>query len=288
MKPKKIALNLYSVRRSCADEAGLDATLARVRAAGYPAVQVSGVGPIPPRTVRRLLDEHGLACCACHEKLTELRTGFDGIVEKLGVLGCTFTALGYPGAENVTADALPRLIGELEDWGRRFAAAGIRFGYHNHALEFERFDGRLALELMLEKTDPRHLAFELDTYWVQYGGGDPVDWINRVRGRMPAIHLKDYAVSSNVPHFAEVGYGNLDWRRILAACRETGVEWYIVEQDEPLPSGRDIFESVALSYEFLAKNVEPAPRQRGADDGGEGRPRASGRRKERQKERRKG
>jgi len=255
MASEKIALNLYSVRRTCADEAGLDATLAKVRAAGYPAVQVSGVGPIAPSAIRRLLDKHGLVCPACHERLPELRSGFDGIVEKLRTLDCAFTALGYPGSENVTAARFPGLIAELAGWGRRFADAGIRFGYHNHALEFERFDGRLALELLVEKTDPRHLAFELDTYWVQYGGGDPVEWIDRVKGRMPAIHLKDYAVTANVPHFAEVGHGNLDMRRILEACRKTGVEWYIVEQDEPLPSGRDIFESVALSYEFLAKNV---------------------------------
>ena len=67
MATRKIGLNLYSVRSFCADEAGLDASLAKVKAAGYPAVQVSGIGPIPPRTIRRLLDKHGLACCACHE-----------------------------------------------------------------------------------------------------------------------------------------------------------------------------------------------------------------------------
>jgi sugar phosphate isomerase/epimerase len=255
MEPKKIALCLYSVRRFCADEAGLDGALARVKAAGYPAVQVSGVGPIPPRTVKRLLDRHGLVCCACHERQAELRTNFAGIVEKLKTLECTFTALGSPGAENMTAGTLPGLVRELEDYGRRFADAGIRFGYHNHAFEFERFDGRLALELLLEKTDPRLVAAEIDTYWVQYGGGDPVDWVHRVKGRMPAIHCKDYTVTANAPHFAEVGCGNLNWPHILAACRETGVEWYIVEQDEPVPSGRDIFESVGMSYEFLANRV---------------------------------
>jgi sugar phosphate isomerase/epimerase len=255
VKGKKIALNMYSVREHCADEAGLDNSLAKVKAAGYPAVQISGVGPIPPQNIRRLLDKHGLVCCACHEKPAELRSDFAGIVKKLKTLDCSFTALGSPGPDNVSRDKLPGLIKELEDWGRRFAAEGIRFGYHNHSFEFERFDGRLALELLYEKTDPRYLAAELDTYWVQYGGGDPVDWVYRVKGRMPSIHCKDYAVTANVPHFAEVGHGNLDWKRILDACRETGVEWYIVEQDKPVPSGRDIFESVRMSYQFLEQNL---------------------------------
>lgn len=255
MSAKRIGLNLYSVRGFCADEAGLDASLAKVKAAGYPAVQVSGIGPIPPHAIRRLLDKHGLACCACHERLAELRTDFAAALGRLRTLGCTFTALGSPGAEAMNAGTLPGLAKELEGFGRRFADEGIRFGYHNHAFEFERFGGRLALETLFGTTDPRFLAAELDTYWVQYGGGDPVDWVYRVKGRMPAIHCKDYAVTANKPHFAEVGHGNLDWRRILAACRETGVEWYLVEQDEPLPSGRDIFESVRLSYEFLAQNV---------------------------------
>jgi sugar phosphate isomerase/epimerase len=255
MKTKKIALNLYSVRRYCAEAAGLDATLGKVKAAGYGAVQVSGIGPIPPRDIKGLLDRHGMACCACHENPAALRSDFGGILEKLRILECTFTALGSPGAENVTAAKMPGMIKELEDWGRRFAAEGIRFGYHNHAFEFERFDGTLALEQLYASTDPRFLAAEIDTYWVQYGGGDPVDWVHRVKGRMPAIHCKDYAVSANVPHYAEVGHGNLDWRRILAACRETGVEWYIVEQDEPVPSGRDIFESVRMSYDFLERNI---------------------------------
>ena len=249
--PQRIALNLYSVHQYCEDEAGLATTLIRVKAAGYPAVQVSGVGPIAPQVIRDLLDRNSLVCCACHENLAGLKEDFAGIVKKLRTLDCTFTALGSPGPESVTPERLPGLIRQLEEYGRRFAEEGIRFGYHNHAFEFERVGGKLALEMIFETSDPRYLAAEIDTYWVQYGGGDPVEWVRRVKGRMPAVHCKDYAVTANAPHFAEVGQGNLDWRRILAACRESGVEWYIVEQDAPVPSGRDIFESVAMSCRFL-------------------------------------
>lgn len=249
---KKIGLNLYSLRDYCKTEADLDVTLGKVKAAGYPAVQVSGVGPIEPRAIKALLDKHGLLCCACHERLPQLRDDFKGIVSKLKTLDCGFTAIGSPGREMTTPEALPGLIKELEDYARRFKAEGLKFGYHNHAYEFEWVNGKPVLESIYAGA-PTLLA-EVDTHWVQFGGGDPTAWVRRVAGRMPVIHCKDYAIVGNEKYFAEVGHGNLDWASILKACKDTGVEWYVVEQDNPMP-GRDIFTSVKMSYGFLAARV---------------------------------
>ena len=206
-----------------------------------------------PPQIRTLLDKHGLVCCACHESLAQLRSDLPGIVSKLKTLGANFTALGHPGgSEPVSASNLPSFIAELEGYAVRFAAEGLRFGYHNHSLEFERQEGKTVLGRIYDGAP--HLYGEPDTHWIQRGGGDPVAWIRRLAGRLPAVHLKDYVWRDGEARFAEVGHGNLDWDGILSASREAGAEYYIVEQDDPTP-GRDIFDSVALSYEFLKDRV---------------------------------
>lgn len=251
---KNIALNLYSVRRHCLKAADLDTTLGKIKAAGYPVVQVSGVPNVPPAEIAVLLKKHGLVCAGCHENLAQLRTDFPAIVSKLKTLGTTFTALGSPGDwSEISEGKLDSLIGELEGYARRFKAEGIRFGYHNHAHEMERRNGKTVLARIYDEAPT--LSGEPDTYWIQRGGGDPAAWIRRLAGRLPAVHLKDFNWHETDSYFTEVGEGNLDWDAILDACAASGTEWYIVEQDEPSPF-RDIFESLRLSFDFLQGRIQ--------------------------------
>jgi sugar phosphate isomerase/epimerase len=106
------------------------------------------------------------------------------------------------------------------------------------------------LAQLFDRTDPRQVQAELDTYWIQHGGGDPAAWIRRYAGRVPLLHLKDMCITpQGEQRYAEVGAGNLNWPAILAAAADAGVECYIVEQDECY--ARDPFDSVALSFRFL-------------------------------------
>ena len=105
------------------------------------------------------------------------------------------------------------------------------------------------LEHLYALTDARYLQGEPDTYWVQYGGGDPVDWCERLQGRLPILHLKDYAIGADArPTFAAVGQGNLDWPRIIDAADAAGCRWYAVEQDT-CPG--DPFESLRQSFDYI-------------------------------------
>ena len=122
------------------------------------------------------------------------------------------------------------------------------FGYHNHSFELEKFNGRVGLATIYEDSDPRYLKAEIDTYWIQHGGGDSAAWIDKLKGRIPLVHLKDMAVRKGNPIMAEVGEGNMNWKAILEACKRAGVEWYIVEQDT---CERDPFESLAISLKNL-------------------------------------
>jgi sugar phosphate isomerase/epimerase len=95
----------------------------------------------------------------------------------------------------------------------------------------------------------RDVWWEIDTYWIVHGGGDPAAWIRKVDGRIPCVHLKDMAITLKREQLmAEIGEGNLNWPLILQACRDAGVEWYLVEQDI---CQRDPFESLKISLENL-------------------------------------
>jgi len=248
MSTSSIGINLYSVRQFTQTPADVAQTLRRVKQMGYDFVQISGFGPIEPKELRKMLDGEGLGVCATHIGYADLRDKMDEVIEKHHIWGCKNAALGSLPPDMRNRAGFARFATEGTAFAARLATAGLTFSYHNHSFEFEKFDGRTGMEIIYEESDPKLLFAEVDTYWVQHGGGDPVAWIRRLKGRQPLVHLKDFAVVEGKQVFAEVGEGNLNWPGILAACKEAGVQWYIVEQDSSL---RDIFDSIATSVRNL-------------------------------------
>jgi sugar phosphate isomerase/epimerase len=244
-----LAAQLYTLRDYLKTPDAIAETLPRVAEIGYRAVQLSALGPIDPAELKGILDTAGLAVCATHVSFDRLRDDLDGIVEEHRVLGCSYVAIGSMPNDYRNAAGYPRFAREASEVARRMKERGLTFGYHNHSFELERFDGRTGLEILYTESDPEVFTAEIDTYWIQHGGGDPADWIRRMKGRVPEVHLKDMAVVDNKPVMAEVGEGNLNWPAILEACREAGVQWYIVEQDHTY--GRDPFESLGISLRNL-------------------------------------
>jgi sugar phosphate isomerase/epimerase len=131
--------------------------------------------------------------------------------------------------------------------------AGITLCYHNHHQEFTKVGGRLLLHRIFSETS---LAGEPDTYWIQAGGGNPLQWVQKLAAqkRLPLIHLKDFRVTAKGEvQFAELGAGNLDFDPILAAATAGGCQSFIIEQDATY--GRDPFESLAESFHFLQSRL---------------------------------
>ncbi len=248
----KIAVTLYNLREFCKTESDLAATLEKVAGMGYKCVQVSGV-PLPADVIRKYLDANNLFCCATHENLATISGDPKVIIDKLQTLGCDFTALGYPGDMDFTSFEATRELAEMfKRQGDALAEAGIKLGYHNHAVEFTHIAGtkKSMLETFMDLTAGSNVYSELDVHWVTRGGGSPVAWIKKLAGRITVIHFKDFTLHEKQPIFCEIGEGNLDWPEIIKACEETGVRWYSIEQDRPVP-WRDIFESVKISIDNL-------------------------------------
>jgi sugar phosphate isomerase/epimerase len=243
-----VAAQLYTLRDFLKTPDDIARTLPKVAALGYRAVQLSALGPIDPRELKQILDRAGLTVCATHVGYERLRDDLDAVVEEHRILGCRYVAIGGLPQEYRNADGYHRFAREASEVARRMKERGLTFGYHNHSFELEKFDGKTGLEILYSESDPAAFTAEIDTYWIQHGGGDPAWWVRRVAGRSPLVHLKDMVMRGRAQLMAEVGEGNLNWPAILQACREAGVEWYIVEQDT---CQRDPFESLGISLRNL-------------------------------------
>lgn len=241
----RLGVQLFTLREACA--ADFFAALREISAMGLRVVEMAGLHDHPPERVRGWLDDLGLSAPAAHVGL-DLETGeVDSLVSEARLLGCETLILPWV-AQEAYADGWDRLARRVEPIARKLREAGLRFAYHNHAFEFERgADGRTGLEVFWDATDPDLVQAEIDTYWVQYAGLDPAAMIESLAGRVPYVHLKDMGSGPDRPD-VEGGRGILDWDAILSACDLAGVEYGIIEMDNP-PG--DPFEAVRVSAEFF-------------------------------------
>ena len=242
-----IAAQLYTLREYLRTPADIATTLRRVKQIGYPAVQLSGLGAIDTQELANILQGEGLVAAATHVSYDELTRDLPRVIYKHHTLSCQNAALGALPGEFHHADGYHQFAHTGSEIARQLDTEGITFSYHNHSFEFEKYMGKTGMSMLFEQADPL-LKAEIDTYWVQHGGADPISWIQSLRGRIVIVHLKDMAIINGEQVMAEVGEGNLNWPGILSACRESGVQWYAVEQDT---CQRDPFESLAISLHNL-------------------------------------
>lgn len=230
MRIDQIALQLYTLRSLLAVD--VDGTLQAVATAGYRAVELAGLPELAPGQLARLLSAAGLQVAASHEGIERLRDDADAIAERLAEVGCTRVIVPWlPETERRTPDDVRRFAEALNGFSRRFLQRGITLGYHNHAFEFAPLGQTTVWDILLSELSPE-IEIELDVYWASIGGRDPVAEISATARRVRLLHMKDRAAGPE-PHDAPAGEGILPFPEIIDEARAAGVEWYVVEQDEP-------------------------------------------------------
>ena len=254
MKIDQVACQLYTLRDHLKTPADIRSSLKKVAQIGYQAVQVSGMGPIDEEELMTIVDGEGLTLCATHENGQTILTSPETVVARLQKLRCKYTAYPYPaGIDFTDATVVEKLAKDLDRAGKVLHEAGQVLTYHNHGIELLRFGNQTVLEYLYDHTDAKYLQGEIDTYWIQYGGGDPVAWCERLQGRLPLLHMKDYQfTAADKPTFCEIGAGNLNWKKIVAAAEASGCEWFIVEQDT---TPGDPFDSLRQSFDYIKANL---------------------------------
>jgi sugar phosphate isomerase/epimerase len=253
MNYPKIAAQMYTIREFAKTPEGIRESLKKIKEIGYEAVQVSGIGPIGHQEMKDLADEFGLAICATHISYDRIKDDIDDVIFQHKLWDCKYVGLGgMPVSYRGDKDGYVAFAKEASKYAKILKDNGLQFIYHNHSFEFVKFDGVTGMDILLQESDPDAFDFEIDTYWVQHGGADPIEWINKVGGRMDVVHFKDMVIdfinNEQKQIMAEIGEGNLNWKGITEACAKNNVLWACVEQDI---CQRDPFESLAISRKNL-------------------------------------
>ena len=243
----QIGAQFYTVREQCKTLEDFALTLRRAADIGYKTVQISGTCPYPAQWLREQLDKNGLTCVLTHIPVPRLVGETAQVIAEHRVFDCPLIGLGWYAFDESREDATyAHFMNTFVPVAEEIRAGGRYFMYHNHDQEFKRLGDRIVLEKLAQDIPAELMGFTLDTFWVQAGGGDPAQWIGKLAGRVPAIHLKDYAYGRRM---AVVGEGNINFDRVFTEAEKAGTKYLLVEQDDC--NGEDPIECLRRSYAYL-------------------------------------
>ncbi len=221
-------------------------TLDAVAEIGYTEIGLSQLYGSTAPQIEEMLKQSGLHCPVLHLPWADLSdANFPAALERCHVLGARYLFCpSLPAPKWTTRAGITELAEVFNRQGAKARDEGVILGFHNHAAEFALVDGVPGLARFLDETDRELMQLELDCYWVTKAGQDPVAWLLRNPGRVPALHIKDMAMGGG---FADVGAGTIDYRRIFRERKRAGVKHFLVEHDQPA----DELATARASYKYL-------------------------------------
>jgi len=259
----KKGVQAFTIREFLSTKESTRESFKKVADMGYDSVQAWTSAEMTAQETQDMFKEFGLENCSSGADFGALLSG-DSAVYKTAIETARIFNTKYIGVSTLpeeyryTKDGSKRYAQALNKIAAELKKEGCAVLYHHHALEFYSLgNGVNAMDILTEETDPDGVFWTLDTHWLACGGVDPVSWIKKLKGRVPIIHFKDYAIAEGAVKiedvckiFAEVGEGNINWPPIVEACRETNIEYVIVEQD--ICKGNP-FDSLKVSYDGLCR-----------------------------------
>lgn len=251
---KIIGLQLYTVRDKIQQD--LKSTLEKLAKIGYNSLEAAGYNAsdgtfygMAPKAFIDLINGLGMPLTSSHT-VFELDSA-DKVIGDAASTGAKYIIYPYLSDQYRTnLDGWKATAEKFNKMGEIAKKNGIKFGYHNHAFEFDKMEDQIPYDLLITKTDPSLVTFELDLYWITRGGQNPIDYFKKYPGRFELWHVKDMVKTEDM-FFAPVGSGRMDFAGIFAEKETAGMKYFFVEQD----SFKDLdpMESVEMSFKYLSQ-----------------------------------
>ncbi|GMN06711.1 sugar phosphate isomerase/epimerase [Croceitalea sp. MTPC5] len=213
--------------------------------------------------VSQMLKDNGLTVPSMHTDFDTLRKRLDSMLDEVAKLDTKYLVLPAIQEEKNTLDHYKRFVDEFNLFGEKMAKYDMQFVYHNHGYEHMVLDGEVPMDFLLKNTNPDHVKFELDIFWMQAAGADPISYLKAYPNSYRLLHLKDASKEfrfsgdgqtpdqwmAGFPFMSDPGDGVYDIKGIIAQAEASGVEHYFLERDlAPNPE-----ETLKNSYKNLKK-----------------------------------
>lgn len=269
---KMIGLQIYSLGKELTDN--VPAGMKKIAEIGYSTIELAGygnrkMGQYEVSEYRKIVEESGLKITSSHvnpperkytkENIAAIAEFWKKAVEDHVKLGVSY--LVQPGMPSIESHDDAKLVCEVfNNAGEIAKTAGIKWGYHNHNMEFKRVmsdaekaqapspsdffrpKGDVIYDLLLAVTDPNLVLFEMDVYWTVMGQADPLEYFEKYPTRFPLLHIKDRLVLGQS--------GMMNFENIFTKAYANGLGAYFVEI-EKVKAGMTQFEGVKGCYDYL-------------------------------------
>ena len=237
------ALQLYTLRELLDQD--FEGTIRKVANMGYIGVETAGIYGESPASAAKLFDELGLTVCSAHGTLP-IGDKKQEMIDTMGALRCNRLIVPWQPPEKFRSlDGIKSICDALNEGAVVARSNGFTLGYHNHWFEYELLENRVPADIMLDHLES-DIFFEVDVYWVQTAGQNPIEVVRRLGSRAPLLHLKDGPCQIEAPMTA-LGEGLVDIPGVVTAGMGS-TEWLVVELDR---SATDMLEAVSKSYDYL-------------------------------------
>lgn len=195
---------------------------------GYKGAGFAPLGEYSGKELQALFNDNGLTCTSSHFTMGELREHLDDRIswaQDMGISQMILSTFWLP-KEEQTIDNYKKASEELNLMAEKTKAAGIQMGFHNHHWEFEKRDGTLIYDVLLETLDPDLVKMQFQVAVVDIGY-NAADYFRKYPGRFISAHLADWskAKEDQVP----IGQGEVNWKDFFKAAKVGGVKNIYVE-----------------------------------------------------------
>jgi sugar phosphate isomerase/epimerase len=247
-KVKKIGLQLYTVRKEMLDDAA--GTLKQVAKIGYQEIESAksekgNYYGLSPQEIKTMTGDLGISLISGH---VQIDNDWQKSIDLAAEAGQAYLICSVLPAKGQTIDNYQRSADIFNQSAEACKKAGLSFGYHNHASEFDKDNGQTLYDILLDRTDPKLVNMEMDLGWVIAAGADPQFYFNKYPGRFPLWHLKD--VDVKLKHSTEFGKGDVNIKALFDSARKSGMKHFFIEQEEYTGTALD---SAEFDYNYVSK-----------------------------------